>query len=383
MMKYLKYILAGCVTLSLLSGCSGQETLKELPLPEPAEGLRGEQFGIDKNINEATIDEYLMRPDSVYRDMRMLKDAAEYEAIGGDSWLSGFVEGFEIVPYPMIVNVEGLPEEVGASYSGKTLFTHDAEGYHANYAEAMDYLEYLFPKNKYIFLMCGGGGYAGMMKNMLIELGWDETKIYNTGGYWFYEGNHAVNLKREKDGETYYDFFKADYHYLDFSSMHPLNGYDGASSSQGQTPAAAKETMLEVKSADEVRQMIADGRTFALSLYLPGCSSCISFAPVAKEFADAGLIDFYGMNYNDAKEIENIADGIEFTPAVVLVQNGSVAAVLSPAKDEDTAYFRDTASLSGWFHEHAGTDVISGTAGSSNEDCDTGCRVDFSGSDSE
>ena len=78
----------------ILCGCSKDE-LKELPKPEVSEGIRGEQFGIDKNIDETTIDNYLNRSDSVYRDMRMLKDPGDYEAIGGDSYLSGFVKGFE------------------------------------------------------------------------------------------------------------------------------------------------------------------------------------------------------------------------------------------------------------------------------------------------
>ena len=80
-----------------------------LPLPETDSGMRGE-LGIDKNINETTIDKYLNREDSVYRDMRMLKDDADYAAIGGDSYLSGYVKGFEVVPYPYLCNVEGLPE---------------------------------------------------------------------------------------------------------------------------------------------------------------------------------------------------------------------------------------------------------------------------------
>ena len=46
-------------------------------------------------------------------------------------------------------------------------------------------LEDLFPKDKKIFLMCGGGGYAGMMKNLLISLGWNQDNIYNVGGYWY------------------------------------------------------------------------------------------------------------------------------------------------------------------------------------------------------
>ena len=192
---------------------------ESLPIPEVTSGLRGE-FGIDKNINEETIDNYLGRSDSVYRDMRMLKDPGDYEAIGGDSYLSGFVEGFEVVPYPYLVNVSGLPEEVGDTYTGKTLFTEKDGEYTANYEESMDILEYLFPKDKNIFLMCGGGGYAGMTKNLLVALGWDADKIYNVGGYWYYDGDNNVEVKNTKYGDTTYDFWKVPYHDIDFDSLH-------------------------------------------------------------------------------------------------------------------------------------------------------------------
>ena len=194
---------------------------ESLPIPEVTSGLRGE-FGIDKNINEETIDNYLGRSDSVYRDMRMLKDPGDYEAIGGDSYLSGFVKGFEVVPYPYLVNVSGLPEEVGDTYTGKTLFTEKEGEYTANYEESMDILEYLFPKDKNIFLMCGGGGYAGMTKNLLVALGWDADKIYNVGGYWYYDGDNNVEVKNTKYGDTTYDFWKVPYHDIDFDSLHEV-----------------------------------------------------------------------------------------------------------------------------------------------------------------
>lgn len=193
----------------------------ELPKPKKSDGIRGEQFGVDKNINEETLDKYLGRSDVVYRDMRMLKDPGNYEAIGGDSYLSGFVEGFEVVPYPYLVNVSGLPEEVGESYTGKTLFTQTKDGqYVANYEESMQILEDLFPKNKKIFLMCGGAGYAGMTKDLLINLSWDADNIYNVGGYWYYNGEHDVKVKTERNGETVYDFWKVPYHNIDFASLH-------------------------------------------------------------------------------------------------------------------------------------------------------------------
>jgi len=190
-------------------------SLAKLPAPTLSEGQRGE-LGIDKNINESTIDRYLNRPDSVYYDVRMLEDPADYEKIGGDRYLSGLVEGFEVVPYPFLVNVEGLPEAVGSTYTGKTLFTQTDGKYSANYIESQQILEDLFPKDKNIFLMCGGGGYSGMTKKMLTSLGWDESKIYVVGGYWYYEGEHDVKIKQD-DGS--YAFWKVAYHDIDFSKL--------------------------------------------------------------------------------------------------------------------------------------------------------------------
>ena len=199
------------------------EVLATLPKPEVSEGERG-QLGIDKNVNESTIDKYLNRSDSVYRDMRMLKDPGNYAAIGGDAMLSGIVKGFEVVPLPYLVNVTGLPEAVGDTYTGKTLFTTDKDGkYTANYEESLSILESLFPKDKVIFLMCGGGGYAGMTKALLVANGWDADKIYDAGGYWFYEGENNVQIKRTKaNGEVVYDFWKLAYHDIDFTTLTPV-----------------------------------------------------------------------------------------------------------------------------------------------------------------
>jgi len=189
--------------------------LPELPKPELSEGQRG-QLGIDKNVNESTIDKYLYRDDSVYYDVRMLEDPANYEEIGGDRYLSGLVDGFEVVSYPYLVNVEGLPEAVGSTYTGKTLFTQKDGKYTANYKESQKILEDLFPKDKNIFLMCGGGGYSGMTKNMLTSLGWNGDKIYVVGGYWYYEGEHDVKIKQD-DGS--YAFWKIAYHDIDFNKL--------------------------------------------------------------------------------------------------------------------------------------------------------------------
>ena len=155
-----------------------RNSLATLPKPELSEGQRGE-LGIDKNINEENIDAYLGRSDSVYYDMRMLIDPANYSAIGGDSYLSGYVRGFEVIPYPLLTNVEGLPEAVGKSYSGDTLFTNKNGKFTANYKESKQ-----------------------------------------IGGYWYYSGKNNVEVKQKNDdGKDYYAFWKIPYHDLDFSKL--------------------------------------------------------------------------------------------------------------------------------------------------------------------
>ena len=204
-----------------------QNMKPEMPLPkqEKSEGLRG-VYDIDKNVNEKTIDNYLGRSDTVYRDVRMLLDSATWENKGGERELTGFVEGFEVIPYAYLTEFpqeyidQKADENVSGLYKGKTLFSLDSNGnYIANYKESMDVLEYLFPKNKNIFIMCGAGGYANFTKQMLISLGWDKDKIYNVGGYWNYEGNHSISTINNYDSEIKYDFWKVNYHNIDFDNL--------------------------------------------------------------------------------------------------------------------------------------------------------------------
>lgn len=193
----------------------------ELPKPELSSGQR-RTLGIDKNINEKTIDKYLDRKDSVYYDVRMLKDEADWEKIGGDSYLSGFVKGFEVLPYPYLVDDsinKDLEKIVGEGYTGKSLFTNNNGNYKSNYKESLEILEYFFPKNKNIFLMCGGGGYAGQTKKLLVSLGWDENKIYDVGGYWYYSGKNNIKVKVKRNKKDTYDFWKVTYHNIDFTTL--------------------------------------------------------------------------------------------------------------------------------------------------------------------
>ena len=214
-----------CILALMLSlGCMA--FADALPASEPDET---NMFGVDKNINMETLDQYLGRDDVAYRDVRMLFDPADYAAIGGNADLASTVEGFRIVPYPYLATLSALP--VAGAYDGDTLYTltWNEDGSiataTANYEESMLVLEDLFPKDKAIFLMCGGGGYAGMTKSLLIFLGWDPALLYNVGGNWSYQGDHGVELiqySEDANGNDYFATWRADYAYIDFSRLHPV-----------------------------------------------------------------------------------------------------------------------------------------------------------------
>ncbi len=359
MKKLLQLLLLVCLIFT--SGCQKDA---ELPLPELDEGMRG-QLGIDKNINEKTIDKYLGREDAIYRDMRMLKDEANYEAIGGDSYLSGYVKGFEVVPYPYLCNVSGLPEEVGSSYSGTTLFSEKDGVYTANFEESEHILETLFPKDKIIFLMCGGGGYAGMTKKMLTSLGWDENKIYNVGGYWYYEGENNVDIRYASGGKEYYDFALVDYHSIDFSLLHSLNGE--SDKDKDQKPAETDDNFIRISSVNDLQELERAGKTFALYVYMPGCVSCASFAPIVKQFTEKNGISMYAVELSVlAKSTNSVSDRVSYTPSMFIYKDGEVLAYLDPGSNDDLPYYESIEGLSSWFDQYIDLELLK-------EDCNSGC----------
>lgn len=368
-------------------GQKQEAVASELPAPEVESGLRGE-LGIDRNINESTLDDYLGRDDVVYRDVRMLVDPANYEAIEGDSYLSGYVEGFEVVPYPYLCEVSGLPEAVGEPYSGPTLFSVADDGsYVANYEESMAILKDLFPRDKTIFLMCGGGGYAGMTKKLLVGLGWDGSRIYDVGGYWYYKGEHAVEVRHGEKGDYRYDFHMVPYHVIDFSVLHPMDGYkpqeyageQKLDDSVGEDEILG-DGMTRLSDASEIDALVDAKSDFVLYAYLPGCVSCASFTPVIDEFADTRQVGVYQISYEavrGAKEgaAGEVANLVKYTPTVIVYRGGKIQDMLSPTSDDDLDYYKTLESFSGWVAQHLGTEVVTSETINETVGCESGCEA--------
>lgn len=351
-MKKLLSLLLVVFIITNLVACNSKQ---DLPLPEISDGVRGD-LGIDKNINEETIDKYLNRDDAVYRDMRMLIDEADYEAIGGDSYLSGYVKGFEVVSYPYLCSVEGLPKEVGSYYTGPSLFNHVDDEYVANYEESLEILESLFPKDKYIFLMCGGGGYAGMTKKLLVGLGWDENKIYNVGGYWYYHGNNNVEVKYEENGEDKYNFALVDYHDIVFDSLTPIDGYEPTDNIKENLD---KSDFIRIKNVEELQALESEKKTFPLFVFLSGCPTCAEFMPIVQTYAYQNDIEMYSIDLNDIWGSDNaITERIKYAPSMFIYKEGEVIAYLDSSNDEDYDYYKSVEKLTEWFNSHIDIDLF-------------------------
>ena len=123
MKKLLSLLCVGVISLGLF-GCS----CKKIEIPAASAGvfdMNSQSFGVDKNINVGTIDNYLNLENVVYRDMRLLVDSQGYDDLTPTSsgMLTATIEGFRISSLPYIANLwEGmLPPGVLEDYQGKDL----------------------------------------------------------------------------------------------------------------------------------------------------------------------------------------------------------------------------------------------------------------------
>lgn len=350
---------------------------EKLPIPKVTGGERG-KLGIDKNINESNIDKYLNRSDSVYRDMRMLEDPAKYENIGGDRFLSGYIKGFEVVPLPYLIPVANLPEAVGKTYSGKTLFSLDENGkYIPNYEESIKILEELFPKNKVLFLMCGGGGYAGMTKEFLVSLGWDETKIYNIGGYWYYNGKNNIKIDKTENG---YDFSNVPYHEIKFNELKlkqpiylddiyynnkvgkEIKELNFISLKDEQTMIASEEDFykfnekietLAIEYGNKINQMLDNKESFVIELSsddfcFSGLLGETNLSNNMLELSDENNLYYYKIGIKVFKK-SRLYETVKYEPSIIIVYKGDILAYTDAESDEDLKYSTSKEEFYKWF----------------------------------
>ncbi|MDI9502347.1 MAG: rhodanese-like domain-containing protein [Peptoniphilaceae bacterium] len=119
------------------------------------------------SVNPDNLIDYMNRDDVLYIDLRDFED-----------YVKKHFRNFEVVPFfAYIFNAEAHTNaDLIQLYGGSPTEPVPV------YEESDKMLEYLFPKDKTLFIMCQSGGRVKMLLEILEARGWEMDKIYNIGG---------------------------------------------------------------------------------------------------------------------------------------------------------------------------------------------------------
>lgn len=81
-------------------------------------------------------------------------------------------------------------------------------------------------------------------EKLLVSLGWDTNKIYNVGGYWYYDGKNNVEVKKVTDKGITYDFDSVPYIDIDFTKLHKLKNSNSNQNSNSNSNILVTDVKL-------------------------------------------------------------------------------------------------------------------------------------------
>jgi len=188
--------LCGCV-----SNNSDNEIINSLPIKENPNSTRMS----DSPLSSLNIDEYLNLDNVLYYDLReeyMIKE-------------EGIIKGFTCFPfYSLICSIDGNSDTlfktsvIKDENGNKIVSIFQINSFEPLYNESIEILEKYFPKDKQIVFMTSTGVESSYLMNLLIQYGWDASKLYNAGSFSNTLGNNIAyreleNKKNYLDGEEY------------------------------------------------------------------------------------------------------------------------------------------------------------------------------------
>lgn len=185
-----------CMMVLLLSGC--QTVDKEIIVVEdksevevlalPAKIEKSNNMSLSP-INPKNIDDYLFRDDCVYVDTR---DPEQF-------YEEGSIAGFVNVPfYGYICDFK---KDTGSLFTftkiSDDILLGDPGSFIANYEESEDIVKAMFPKDKNILAIATAGVESCYLLNLLVQLGYDEAKLYNVGSFTTGMGDDIAYVSRK------------------------------------------------------------------------------------------------------------------------------------------------------------------------------------------
>lgn len=165
----------------------------------PAKADPNSMLMSDSPINPTNLDDYMFLEDTLYIDTRSFNQLLE----------EGMIAGFLNIPfYDFLVNYN-YTENVLFSMSlkrdenGKMIANLGEVGsFTPNYKESEGIIKDLFPMDKNIVFMSTAGVEATYLMNLLVQLGYDGSKLYNAGT--FSNGMGDIVAYKNYEGAKYY-----------------------------------------------------------------------------------------------------------------------------------------------------------------------------------
>lgn len=104
-------------------------------------------------------------------------------------------------------------------------------------------------------------------------------------------------------------------------------------------------------SEKEYNILIENKDSFALLIYMPGCTTSAKFSKIIENFTSANNITFYKMKWVDAKKT-NIYDFLKYYPSIIVYNKGESKSYLKSDSDEDLIYYESVDNFKNWLEKY-------------------------------
>lgn len=174
MRKYIVILLI----FNILFGCTSKQVKEETVINIFEKEDINNTLASKSSINTSNIEEYLFRDDCIYIDTRSPKQFYE----------EGHIAGFINIPFYGYISDFGYNENTLFQMEKIKTETNiiqlgDIGSFSENYEESIELIKSIIPDNKYILVISTGGVESSYFLNLLIQIGYDGSKLYNVGSY--------------------------------------------------------------------------------------------------------------------------------------------------------------------------------------------------------
>ncbi|MGN1371790.1 MAG: thioredoxin domain-containing protein [Candidatus Coprovivens sp.] len=102
---------------------------------------------------------------------------------------------------------------------------------------------------------------------------------------------------------------------------------------------------------NEFKKLEEEKKSFAVFVYLPGCTSCAEFRTVLEQFVEDNNLEVYTISILDTDNT-SISEVVEYAPSLVLYNKGEMVDYLDSTSDKDKPALTSVDGLDNWLEEY-------------------------------